>query len=252
MQVKSKLLKQYHLLNYIVSSGKFKLIFFLTIVLCFYGTISITSLEDTYIDTALISFRFYIFNLFTFLILFLNTLNTCVIFNKEFSNYIIRLKSKKKYVNEMLKTTFLLNVFFFILLFILYFILLSMFKLSNIQITPFQNYDISNLIYLLFYLFRYTIYGLLIMMMTTIIYINFKEKITLITSSIFLLGFLEVKFAATIGNSLILKPWTYFSSVMYSSFFSEVKFSLLYLLLLIFIVVILYVITLKNKRWEIT
>lgn len=252
MQAKSKLHKQYHLFNYIVSSSKFKLIFFLTIVLCIYGTISITSMEDTYIDTALISFKFYIFNLFTFLILFLNTLNTCTIFNKEFSNYIIRLKSRKKYVNEMLKITTLLNIFFFILLFILYFMLLNIFKLNNIHITAFQTYDINNLIYLLFYLFRYVIYGLLIMMVTTLIYINLKEKITLIASSIFLLGFLDVKFSSTVVKSLILKPWSYFSNVIYSSFFSEVKFSLLYFLILLLIMIVFYILTKKNKRWEIT
>ena len=252
MQVKHKLRNQFQILNYIVSTNKFRTLFLISLILCIYGTIGLTSLDETYIDTVLTSFQFYIFNLFLFLILFLNTLSTCTIFNKEFSNYIIRLKSKKRYIIEMIKTALLLNIFLFVLIFIIYFIFLNMLKLNNIKIVPFIHYKINNLTYLLFYLFRYFIYSLLIMVITTIIYINFKEKITLGISSLFLFGFLNDKFNAKLVDTLILKPWPYFSTVWYKSFKAEIKLSVIYFLILLIITIILYFITLKNKRWEIT
>ena len=252
MQLKNKLHNQFQIFNYLVSTNKFKLLFLISLILCIYGTIGLTSLDDTYIDTAITSFQFYIFNVFLFLVLFLNTLNTCTTFNKEFSNYIIRLKSKKKYIIEIIKSVLLLNIFLFILIFIIYFMFLNVLKLNNIKIVPFIHYNINNLIYLLFYLFRYFIYALLIMIITTIIYINFKEKITLGISTLFLVGFLDEKFDASLVDTIILKPWSYFSTVWYKNFQIEIKYSIIYFLLLIFLVIILYFVTLKNKKWEIT
>ena len=245
MQLKNKLHNQFQIFNYLVSTNKFKLLFLISLILCIYGTIGLTSLDDTYIDTAITSFQFYIFNVFLFLVLFLNTLNTFTTFNKEFSNYIIRAKLS-------LLPCYSYFIFLFILIFIIYFMFLNVLKLNNIKIVPFIHYNINNLIYLLFYLFRYFIYALLIIIITTIIYINFKEKITLGISTLFLVGFLDEKFDASLVDTIILKPWSYFSTVWYKNFQIEIKYSIIYFLLLIFLVIILYFVTLKNKKWEIT
>ena len=53
---------------------------------------------------------FDIFNIFMFLILFINTLNICTTFDNEFSFYIIRLNNKKRYIKELLKNVLIFNI----------------------------------------------------------------------------------------------------------------------------------------------
>ena len=100
-KIKKKMVDN-NIINYIISSEKYKLIFFLTIILALYGGIILTiSVDNTY-DAILVTFQFPIFCVFLFMIFFFNTLNTCTVMgNLDF--YLIRLKNKKNVLNETMK-----------------------------------------------------------------------------------------------------------------------------------------------------
>ncbi len=250
--MKNKFRNRYQIFNYIVSSERFKFLFLSTLMLSFYGAIGICNMNEPYIDTAISSYQFDTFNVLVFAILFFNTLNVCTTFDKEFSNYIIRLRNKKKYVIELVKTTIILNLFFFIIQFFIFFMILNLIKLDNIKIVNYLNYDVSNLIYLIFYLIRYVVYSIIITTLVTTIYINFKQKIAFVFCIIFVIGFKFGEFGLEIKDSLIIKPWYYYSTIICKSFSMELLFSIIYLIILLIIVSVSYFLTLKNKKWSVT
>lgn len=249
--MKNKLHNQIKILNYITSTEKFKLIFIIIIILALYASIALSIPGDNYIDSSFIPFQFPIFNLIMSIAIFLNTLNTCTTFNKKFSNYIIRLENKENYIKELIKTTITMSIFYFILFLIIYFQILNIFKLSDISIHPYQSYQINNITYLIFYLLRYITYMVLFNIICTLLYINFKEKITLAISSLFLSGFLLTNIQLEARTTFTINPWSYFTSTVYSSFINELCFSSLFLLIIQLIIFIIYKLTLKNKRWSI-
>lgn len=243
---------QLKILNYISSTDKFKIIFVVMIILSLYGSFVLGISSENFIDSILIPFQFPIFNLFMFALLFFNTLNTCTCFDKEFSFYIIRLRTKSNYIKELTKTTLVLNLFYYLLFFILFFIGLIIFKLGNIEIYDYQNYLVSNLIYVIFYLLRYIIISLLITSIITICYVNFKEKITMVISAIFMAGFLFNPLNASIKDSFTIIPWNYFVNIQYSSFSTEICFSILFILILEIVLFFIHHLTLINKKWVIS
>ncbi|CDA80865.1 unknown [Clostridium sp. CAG:594] len=250
--MKAKMHNQMKILNYISSTNKFKVIFMMMIILSLYGSIVLGISEENFIDSILIPFQFPIFNVFMFALLFFNTLNTCACFNKEFNFYIIRLKTKANYIKELCKTTLVLNVFYYILFFLFYFIVLNIFKMGNMNIHSYQNYSVNNLFYIIFYLLRYIIISLLVTIITTICYINFKEKITMFVSSIFIAGFIVMPLDVSVRSNFTIVPWNYFINVNYASFVTEISFSILFILILELIIFIIHHLTLANKRWVIS
>lgn len=250
--MKNKLHNQIKVLSYITSTDRFRLLFLMLIILALYAAIVLGIAKDNFFDSILLPFEFYIFNIFMFALLFLNTLNTCTIFNKNFSFYIMRLKNKANYIKELFKTTIVLNLFFFLLFFIFYFVILIFFKPCNFNIYNYQNYGISNFIYTIFYMGRYIVLSILIMLISASIYIILKEKITMITSAIFMAGFMLPLQSTSLGSSFTIIPWNYFLSLSYSSFMTEVIFSILFMFILGLIVYIMYKISLKSKKMVIT
>lgn len=243
---------QIKILNYICSTDRFKLIFFLIIILSLYGSIVLGISNSNFIDSIFIPFSFPIFNIFMFALLFFNTLNTCSIFDKKFSFYIIRLKTKNNYIKEILKTTVFLNLFYFLIFFIFYFISLNIFKLGNFTIHPYSDYVVNNLIYVVFYLIRYVAISLLITMISALCYVNLKGKITMAINVIFLMGFMLTPTISEVRSGFTIVPWNYFSNDLYSSFITEISFSILFIFVLELIIYIIYHLTLKNKKLVIT
>lgn len=250
--MKNKMRNQLEILNYISSTDRFKLIFFMIIFLSLYASVILGVSKNNIIDSIFIPFSFSVFNIFMFSLLFFNTLNTCSCFDKNFNFYIMRLKTKNSYIKELCKMTVILNLFFFLLFFIFYFMVLNVLKLGNLNIHPYLNYSISNLAYAFFYLFRYLLLSVLITILSALCYINFKEKITIIINTIFLMGFMIVSNGENVRSSFSIIPWSYFTGVPFFSFSIELVFSILYLLLLLLLIRVCYNLTLKNKKWVIS
>lgn len=250
--MKNKIHNQVNIINYIVSTERFKVIFIMTIILALYGSVILGKGSKNFIDAVIIPFQFSIFNIFMFSLLFLNTFNTYSTFDKHFSNYIIRLESKNNYLKEQIKNTIILNVFYLILFFLLFFIFLNLSKTGIVEIHNYNNYNVNNLVFTLFYLIRYVVYALLITTASTLLIANCKLEFTVCLWLFFLSGFILNPYCATVKDTFSLNIWNYFGQIDYSSFMMELSFSILFGFLLELIIYILYKLTLKNKKMVIT
>ncbi len=219
-------------LNYMISTEKFKVIFILIIILALYGSVVLGVSSYNFLDSILIPLQFGLFNIFMFILLFINTFNTCTTFNKNFSHYIMRLDNKKNYVKTMLKNTIFLNLYFFLLFFILFFALLFLFKAGHIEIHSYQNYVINNLIYVLYYVIKYIVLAIFITSFSALSYLYFGGKITLLFNTLFLVGFTAIPFYDSIFNYPTLIPWHHFMGISYSSFLTEIASTALLLFVL--------------------
>ena len=245
--MKNKTHNTYQILNYFASTDRYKIILILTIILCLYGSFAL-GLNVTFTSSILNTFMFDIFNIFMFLILFVNTLNICTTFDNEFSFYIIRLNNKKRYIKELLKNVLIFNILHLIIFFLIYFTIKCFMTYELGSYTLYQNYNISNNLYLIFYLGRYIILGLLFCVIESLIYINFKTKIVCIFNSLFIMGFLLSSSSDMIFNKFLNFPWSYYNNIKYSSFSMEVLYSCIYILILVIISFLLYKFIFKKKE----
>lgn len=240
-KIKKKMVDN-NIINYIISSEKYKLIFFLTIILTLYGGIILTiSVDNTY-DAILVTFQFPIFCVFLFMIFFFNTLNTCTVMgNLDF--YLIRLKNKKNVLNETMKNVFIINLFHFLILFILYFSVLMVFTHLSFELHNYSNYTVNNGIYTIWFLFRYILFLSILMEIITIIYYNNKYKLALSIIVVSLCGF--IVHSITIFNWKTngifgIIPWNFFLGLSYDTFLNEFFYSSLLLVFFEIIIIFLY------------
>lgn len=245
--MKNKTHNTYQILNYFASTDRYKIILILTIILCLYGSFAL-GLNVTFTSSVLNTFMFDIFNIFMFLILFINTLNICTTFDNEFSFYIIRLNNKKRYIKELLKNVLIFNILHLIIFFLIYFTIKCFLTYEPGSYTLYQNYNITNNLYLIFYLGRYIILSLLFCLIESLIYINFKTKIVWIFNLLFIMGFLLSSSSDMIYNKFLIFPWNYFNNIKYSLFSMEVLYSCIYILILLIISFLLYKFIFKKKE----
>lgn len=79
-----------------MSKEKFKMIYWIAILICIYGAFFISAGNKIgVVDGMLICFSFIWFNIAIIFLFLLNTFNICSVFNDEFDFLILRLKSKK-------------------------------------------------------------------------------------------------------------------------------------------------------------
>ena len=251
--MKSKYHNEIKIINYIASTEKYKGIFFSSLLLSLYGGLILGQSAHNFFDSILIPFQHAIFNIFLFALVFLNNISACSILKKDFSFYIIRLKNKKEYIKLIIRVTILMYLFhiFIILLFIFMIFLLTTFNDLNISI--YQNYAISNFTYSFFYLIRYILLGMLLTLIFSLIYINTNDKIILTLQSLFLILIMYFdKFKLEPRTTFSLSIWSYFRNVIYETFSLEVTSSIFMVLILEIIIILLYQLSLKNKKVEIT
>lgn len=252
MNMKAKLHNEFKIVKYIMSTPKYKGIFLFTVLLCIYGAIALGITAGDFVGSILKPFQFYLFNMFLFTLFFLNNNNACSILKNDFSFYILRLRNKREYVNTTLRVSSLLYSIHFIIVFMIMLACYLLTTFNNVDIHSYNTYAISNITYCLFYLFRYFVIGLLIMLISTMIQINSNGKYVIIFEIIFL--FLQYYFNGyiTLQNKVTLNVWKYFSSVNYSTFSLEVTSSIFMILVLEIIFLLIYYFTNKFKRMVIS
>jgi hypothetical protein len=245
--MKMKIKKYYSLLNCITTTPKFKVLFLLLFVISFYGSFVLGSAIENFIDSIFVAFQFPIFNMIFFLLIGLNTYNTCTTISKKFSYYIIRLESKKAYYIEQMKIAFIVNIYFLILFFIIYFSFQVFFNTGNFLIHNYNTYNVNNLVFSIFYLSRYSILLLLIMNIMTMLLLNYNDKVVLTFSFIFSIGFLVTPVSDTTLNTFSINYWIYFNGINYSSFITEINYSILFLSFLSLFNIVLFLISKYRK-----
>ena len=119
---------------------------------------------------------------------------------------------------------------------------------NNIDVHNYNFYGISNVIYCIFYLFRYFVIGLIIILISTILHINSNRKKVIIFEIIFL--FFLCCFNEYIGlqDKVTFNVWKYFTLVDYSNFSLELLSSVTMILVLEIIFLLIYYFTNKFKK----
>lgn len=228
-----------YILNYLINSEKFKISFFLTIILTLYGTFVLGSGTTNMIDTIITAFQFPIFNIFLFSIILFNTLSICSTFSNEFDFYIIRKQTKKSAIKDIIIFCLLYNLVYFIMLYII-FISFSLIFIQNIfSSNTYLNYKIDYNIYAVFYLIRYFIIMSLISIINVITYQKFNKNI-IILNIIFIIGTLIYPTTETTKSIINLIPWNYFTTSNYSSFINEITSTLLFCITLELISLVIF------------
>lgn len=250
--MKSKFHNQIKIINYITSTDKFKMLFFLSIIFSAYASFILGSNIDNIIDAIFVPFQFNIFNIIFLSLLFLNNLNTCSIFEKNFDFYIMRLKNKKNYISELIKNTIIINLLYILIFLLFYFSLLILLKMNQFEIHNYANYEISNLFYVIYYLLRYFIIIILINIISTYVYINFKKIITIVINVVFNVGFFIRTMTLVPNNNINIIIWDFFTSLSFSNFSLDILSSISLIIILEIIIIILHKITFINKQVVIT
>ena len=162
----------------------------------------------------------------------------------------MRLNNKKNYLKEYIMINILSVLFHFLLFFLLYFIFLMLMHMNKVSIHLYEPYNISNLVYVIFYLIRYIFIVTSLCILISFIVINFNLKPTMFFCLLILLGFFFFQnyFLSEFKLSFLL-IWTYFSDVKFITFSIELCYSILFILLIEIIIYIFYIFTYKRKRW---
>lgn len=227
------------ILNFITRTSKFKVIIVFSIMISLYGSFVLSAGIKNYFNAVLVTFQFSTFNALFFLILFINTIYVCSIFNKYYF-YIIRLNSKRMYLKELIKLVVRANFIVIGTIILSYFAFLNLVEYQYLFSADYNGY-VNNIIYTVFYLIRYMIIATLISMISTISYVKLGEKLTIIMDIIFIAFFWIVpETSLTIVNSFSLLPWKYFESIRYGSFSLEINYSVLFIFILEVITYLLY------------
>ncbi|MDD3341770.1 MAG: hypothetical protein PHN72_06260 [Bacilli bacterium] len=250
--MKSKYSNQIKIINYITSTDRFKFLFLLAILFAAYAAFVLGISTDNFLDAIFIPFQFNIFNILFFALIFFNNLNTCSTFETKFDYYIIRLENKKNFIKEIMKNSILMNLFYLLIFFLFYFMFLSLIKFGNFEIHNYSNYSINNFIYVIYYLIRYFLITILLNVITTYLYLNFKMIATIGFNVLFLIGFMMVPISADPINNISLIIWFFLSPIVFSNFSLDVTSFITFLIIVEIIIIIIHKITLKNKNVVIT
>lgn len=234
-----KLNSTIEILNFITKTSKFKIIIILSVILSLYGSFILSAGINNYFNSILCTFQFTTFNALFFLILFINTINICSMFDKYYF-YIIRLNNKKRYLKELIKLIVYANFIVIGTLFLSYFAFLNLVEFQYIFPTDYNGY-VNNIVYTIFYLIRYIVIAISISIMSIISYVKLGEKITIIFNIIFIAFFWFFSGNnLSVVNSFSILPWNYFSNINYGSFSLEINYSILFIFILEMIIYFLY------------
>lgn len=249
--MKNRFHNQIQILNYITSTDRFKLLFGIGIIIAIYASFVLSASTDNFIDSVFMAFQFNIFNVILFALLFFNTQNTCVVFENQFSFYIVRLKNKKNYIKEVVKNIIICNLFYLFIFFLFYFSFLLLLK-NDFSVHSYMSYNISNLIYLIYYIIYYIILLIGVTILSGFVYMNFKTTITFCFDGMFLFGFMlgNVKLYSKDYYDFIF--WNHFSPEVFSTLSLDITSIIGVILLVQIMIMVGYYFTLKNQRMVIT
>lgn len=247
--MKKELFKKNILLDSISNTLFFKIIMFLSFGTIYYGVYSIAASNNDFLSSIVYVHSFDYFNIMIMLIIFLNTINNCIIISEN-HNYIIRLKNRENFVKEIIKTNFVMNLYWSLIFLFLFLAVLCFNKISFFKIYTMNNYDVNIVYYVLFYICRYYLFSLLISTISCLIFIKFKKSLTYIFMGICTFGFLFIGNSDISVNKFQIVPWSYFKMLRYPSFSKEICYSVLYLIILETIIIVLYKLCVNNKKMK--
>lgn len=243
-KLKNKLQRYSSFISYYINKGRFKEIYFITILLSIYGALLGRGDKDT-IDGILTVFSFPTFLLMLFVLLLVNTISFNKLLDKVSYFQEIRMKNKYNIIVFRIKETILVTLFYLFLTFILIYSFIYLGHLGYITNTQYENYNISKVLFLIYFTIRLTIISCLISTFNTILYGKLKYKV-FIFDFIFLAGLYLDNFNRNIGVSLNI--YYILGLMSFKSFKYDLISSILCILLLIVINFISLKLITRRKR----
>lgn len=233
-----------------IDSYSFKIILVILMIMNIIYTLNIlyNNMANDYIRSIYYIFSnvFYITILFSVLVI--NTINIIIIFERNLF-YIIRFNNKKEYYKILIKNIFYSNLLLYILNLFLLFMMSNFVFGTTFSITIWKNYEVSNIIYIVYYFARCLIILEIVMILLFLIKKYVGKIGTLIFSLVSLLPLLYNDGKSV--NSLLnipLFPISYIKGFECKNFNFEFFSSTIYILILISITIIIFNIIINRKK----
>ncbi len=245
--MKAKFKNDIDMLNYFASTSVFKFNFLCGLLLCLYGAFILCINQNNFIDSIIFPFQFPIFNTIFLSLFIINSLNTCYEFNKNMKFVIIRLNNIENYLKKLLKINILMNLYYLLILLLMYLGFLIFYKYDGLVIYNMDKYNINNLLYTFFYSIRYFLYLFIILLIISLFFVSLNKFIAFFVSTILLAGF-HFNQIFNFKSLFNINIWIFSYSMKYDTFYFEVISSLITFGFLIFIFVILFNYAKKSRN----
>lgn len=249
MKLKNSFKYTYEIYKQSLNTQKFLFIFLLSLILSIYGILAMAFGYD-YITGFLNIIYGGIFIACLLLIILLNTINTYELFENN-SFYIIRFSSKKKYLIELIKSICFSNLCVLMLNIIFILIGLNLFCMNE-GISIMKNYNIPNLLYLVYSIIKLVIITQLISIINVLLLKILNNKFIVITNILMyiLIAGLPISLNGEISTIIQLPLFfgIYLRYQLYSSFIFEIVCFLLYSSILYVSIFILSKLVLKKMK----
>lgn len=237
-----------------VKYPEYRLSLILIILNSLYGGLFWVADIDGFFSSILSIVNCQTFNMFMLFIITYNTIITFNIFNANYS-YIIRLKDRRQYLTELMKTICFSNLLLLLFQWIFVFIVVLLSFKKSLGIEIIDNYNINNCIYLLFAFIKNIILIEIIGLYCGLFLTRLNKNIVIFIFSISNISLLnEFSYSGHIIDSYSKMPMfygSYLSINNYSSFINEIHYSLVYIVILVFILYILFnIFMFLNKRYH--
>ena len=236
-------------LHFFFSSKHFQYLLIFMIIIAMYGTFVLTIWNNSrlkYFDAYLAIFNNRTFILF---LLILSLLTTVIVNQNTIHNefYAIRFHHKKIFLKEYIIQIVLINIILYFMLLIIILIGLNIFCSHGLGIHEMYPYNINNVVYSSFFTIKNAIILLCIAVMNGLVLTLFSRIFVIIINCIY---YVSIFFASPtlILGELKLNLIDNLTIQSYSSFFNDIFFSILYILLLIFAIFIMKIICEEHMR----
>ncbi len=227
------------------ASYKFKGIFLVLIINSLYGVFDI-AIQTGFFNGLYSIYNSPWYNAILFLCLFVNTLNICDLYKKNYS-VIIRHKTKKNHHAEMFGILLISNILVFILSLMLTCIPLFFKYLGDFSINTSIN-GINVLLYLIYHLCRYTIIISLLSLIIYCIFVLINSISSLLFSILLALSLIMYPISYTIETHFKIFFGYYLLFPQYENMTLDIHYSLLLILILVVIVTLLFQIVIYSRR----
>ncbi len=221
--MKNKIRKFFSELNFFVSSEKFLLTFLFIILNNIYGAMALIFAWYSYIDSLFSFFTGSYYLLILQLCIFISVNTTLSQFEKN-GALIIRFKNHKEYLKELFRRVVRNTLFVFIVNLIVALLILNLVRFYNIGVGIIDGYNISNVLYLIFYMARTCAIILLNALVFLYIMKNTSKNIGIVLCLIYLiLDFIPLR------ETLYIFYFEYFRILICGTFIEEVIRSVIFI-----------------------
>lgn len=240
--MKNKFKSIFSEINLFVNSEKFLVIFLFIIINNVYGAMALVFSWDTYID-AFFSFFTGSYYILILQVLVLVSVNTTV---KQFEkNYtlIIRFKGRKEYMKELVKRIIRNVLIVFIINLIIAILTLNLIRWYNFGVGVIEQYNISNVLYLVFYIIRFSI----IILLNSLVFLYMMKSNNKSIGIVLCLVYILISFLPLRKPHYIFY-FEYFNILICKAFIEELIRSVIFISIMIVLLKIFHDYTIKNMK----